>query len=150
MSSKEPLLTFLLGDWDLSRRLVDVGLGLEGRFAGIARFTPDGPRAADYEEHGTLTWSGHQGPAHRRLRCASAGEHAVAFSFPDGRPFHLLELRPDGFDAEHPCGADRYAGHFLLVGDDEWHATWEVAGPRKRLLLQGTYRRLRPATRPPA
>ena len=112
---------------------------------GVARFTPDGPGAADYAEQGTLRWPTHEGPAHRRLRCVSAGERAVDFSFPDGRPFHRLELRPDGFDAAHPCGADRYAGHFQAVGDDEWHATWDVEGPRKRFLLEGTYRRLRPA-----
>lgn len=150
MSPCGPLLPFLLGDWDIRRHLVDIRLGLEGRFEGTARFAPDGPRAAGYHEQGILTWPGHAGPAYRSLRCASSGEHRVAFSFTDGRPFHVLELRSDGFDIDHPCGADRYAGRFVLVGNDEWRATWEVEGPRKRLRLEGTYRRIPSTPRAPA
>ena len=144
------LLSFLLGEWDLQRHLVDIRLGLEGRFGGIARFSPDGPLAAGYDERGILTWPGHVGPASRRLRCESVGEGRVAFSFADGRPFHHLELRSDGFEAFHLCGADRYGGRFVLLGDDEWHATWEVEGPHKALLLKGIYRRIHARVSAPA
>lgn len=138
------LLDFLLGAWVLERRLVDERLGAEGRFEGIARFTPEGPGTAAYREEGTVRFLDHVGAAHRDLRCAGVGEGSVAFSFPDGRAFHLLELRPEGYEAEHRCGEDRYLGRFCLVDEGEWHATWRVEGPRKALLLEGAYRRTGP------
>lgn len=136
------LLGFLLGTWVLDRRLVDARLGAEGRFEGVARFAPTGGGAAAYREEGTMRFLDHVGSAHRDLRCRAVDQSSVAFSFPDGRDFHRLELRPDGYEAEHRCGEDRYLGRFLLVGDAEWHATWKVVGPRKALLLEGAYRRV--------
>lgn len=151
VSARRQLLEFLRGDWDLSRRLVDRRLGLEGRFEGVARFEPDGPGSARYHEEGVLTWPGHVGRAFRTLRCeGSDDDRVVALSFPDGRPFHLLELRRDGFEVEHPCGEDRYVGRFRLLGDDAWEADWSVDGPAKRLLLAATYRRIGHATAAPA
>ena len=136
------LLDFLLGSWALDRRLVDGRLGAEGRFEGVARFTPEGPGAAAYREEGTVRFLDHVGAAHRDLRCTAVAEGSVAFSFPDGRAFHLLELRPEGYEAEHRCGEDRYLGRFLLLDEGEWRATWRVEGPRKSLLLEGAYRRV--------
>ncbi len=142
----EPV-TYLSGTWSLERRLEDVGLGVEGRFVGIARLEPAGDGRSRYREQGLLEWQGYRGQASRTLTVAPAGPATATFSFPDGRFFHLLQLRPDGYEVVHECGSDRYAGTFVLVGPDAWTATWRVDGPRKELLLAGEYTRLpaRPA-----
>ena len=136
------LLGFLLGRWSLERSLLDERLGAEGRFQGTACLDRVAPGKAAYREEGTLRFLDHLGAAHRSLRCAAAGQRAVAFAFPDGRPFHRLELSTSGYEAEHPCGEDRYEGRFVLLDDDAWSASWRVVGPRKQLHLVGTYRRL--------
>jgi hypothetical protein len=142
MREGEDLLGLLLGRWSLERSLLDERLGAEGRFQGTACFDQVAPGMAAYREEGTLRFLDHVGAARRSLGCAAEGGQAVAFTFPDGRRFHRLELAATGYEAVHRCGDDRYDGRFVLLGDDEWTATWRVEGPRKRLLLVGSYRRL--------
>jgi hypothetical protein len=138
------LFSYLLGTWRLRRRLVDERIGAEGRFEGMAYFEPDGPGTAAYREEGVLAFLDHLGPAQRRLRCVAVSDEVVAFSFSDGRFFHLLERRSEGFGTEHLCGEDRYFGRFVFLGDDRWRARWHVEGPRKTLTLDGSYLRLCP------
>lgn len=140
-SLSEPL-AYLTGTWSLERRLEDADLGAEGHFVGIARVDPLGERRFRYHEEGLLQWQGYRGQASRTLLLAPIGPATVAFSFPDGRFFHLLQLRPDGYRALHECGEDRYEGAFALKGPDAWSATWRVTGPRKALVLSGSYQRL--------
>lgn len=137
----EPL-AYLSGTWSLDRRLEDTALGVEGRFVGIARIDPVSEGRFRYHEEGLLEWQAHRGQASRTLLLAPVGPATVAFSFPDGRFFHLLQLRTDGYRALHECGDDRYEGTFSLLGPDTWSATWRVTGPRKALVLSGTYTRL--------
>lgn len=138
----EPL-GYLSGTWSLERHLEDLAAGLEGRFVGIARVEPAGDGRSRYREEGLLEWQDYRGQASRTYTVAPAGPATAAFSFPDGRFFHLLQLRPDGYRVVHECGDDRYEGTFVVEASDVWSATWRVSGPRKDLLLVGRYRRLR-------
>lgn len=139
-------LAFLLGTWALERRLVDLRLGLEGRFEGLARVEPGDRAPATYREEGLVTWPGHVGPAFRSLQVVPAGTGALELRFPDGRFFHRLELVASGYEAEHPCGRDRYLGRFVLLGPDAWSATWVVEGPAKSQRLEATYTRRSPVS----
>jgi len=138
----EDPLGYLQGTWSLRRRLEDHHLRLEGTFVGTLRVEPKGEADWRYHEEGILDWPSHRGQATRTLTCRRASRSRATFSFPDGRLFHDLELRPDGFSATHLCGEDRYQATFVLLGQDAWSATWAVEGPTKSLVLAALYQRL--------
>lgn len=138
----EAPLDYLEGSWALRRELSDHRLALEGSFQGTAWFEPASEGVLTYREEGLLEWPGYRGEASRSLLCRSIGPARVAFLFGDGRLFHDLELRPDGFEAAHDCAPDRYEGTFVLLGEDTWSATWRVSGPKKALVLHSRYRRV--------
>jgi hypothetical protein len=85
-----------------------------------------------------VRFGAHEGPARRTLAIVpAAGGWAV--EFPDGRPFHPLDL--DGRPVEHLCGADRYTGAYRLRDDDTLEVRWRVTGPAKDLEIESTYLR---------
>lgn len=131
---------FLVGAWELSRRLWDRRQGERGSFEGEARFEADGEALA-YRESGRLRLGAHAGPAHRALLFAFPAPGLAQVRFPDGRFFHALDLSLGPFEAEHPCGADRYRGRFQAVGADAWRATWRVLGPNKDQIIESLYAR---------
>lgn len=136
-------ITYLAGAWRLRRDIVDERTGERGRFDGVAMFSAEAHGALCYREEGDLAWPTYRGPAGRSLRYVGDGPGRARVAFADGRPFHVLELRPAGFDAVHTCGEDRYVGRFTLLSGDQWSATWRVAGPAKSLVLASSYERLR-------
>lgn len=139
------LRAFLGGAWELNRRLWDRRQGERGSFEGEARFEADGEGLA-YRESGRLRLGGHAGPAQRALLFAFPLPGLAQVRFPDGRLFHALDLSRGPFEAEYPCGADRYRGRFHAAGTDAWRATWRVRGPGKDQIIESFYaRRLAPA-----
>jgi Family of unknown function (DUF6314) len=137
--------TFLLGSggasrWSVVRELVDLRAGLAGRFEGIAVFAGDGAEI-QWDEAGELDWPTHHGEAGRRLVVVPDGAGAEV-RFHDGRPFHPLDLTTGRCDVVHDCAPDRYTGEFAVLSGDEFHISWDVEGPAKRLAIRSTYRRL--------
>lgn len=134
------LCCFLAGRWDIDRRVVDGTTGHEGRFVGVGWFRPaDGDLR--YEERGRLRIGSHEVSAGRglRLRLHGAGQADVAF--PDGSPFHRLDLRSGCWQVTHDCGPDRYLGSYVVLSRSAWEMTWTVAGPDKQARLSSVYRR---------
>jgi hypothetical protein len=131
------MIDLLVGHWVITRRVVDLESGVEGRFAGEARFERDG-EGLRWRERGRLRFGSYDGEAVREYRIAPAGDGWVV-QFADGRPFHPLEL--DGRPVEHLCGDDRYAGEYTLRSPDALDVVWHVSGPRKRQRIESAYRR---------
>jgi hypothetical protein len=130
------LAEFLPGTWRVDRDLEDAALG-SGRFRGSARFTAAGD-GLEWVEQGRLTLGRYDGPARRTLRLVR-DDHGWDVRFPDGRPFHRLDLRGDRCAFDHPCGAARDAGEFTVRGPDAFEIGWEVSGPAKAQRLTGRY-----------
>ena len=128
---------FLIGRWEIRRRVVDVERGLEGAFAGVALIEPDG-EGLRWRERGRLRFGSYDGAAVREYRIVAAADGWIV-EFADGRPFHPLDL--DGGPVEHVCGDDRYAGEYVVRGPDAFDVVWHVRGPRKHQRIESAYRR---------
>jgi Family of unknown function (DUF6314) len=129
-------MEFLLGQWAVERRVVDLRTGREGEFAGTAQFEPaDG--GLRWDERGRLRLGGFDGPAGRRLLVMRTGDGWMV-AFADGRPFHALDLASG---VEYRCGDDLYTGEYRRHGADELRVRWDVTGPRKRQRIRSIYRR---------
>jgi len=152
----------LLGDWALTRRLVDYRAGAHGTVRGTLslRAITDRPSDAggrsvrgeiddeatladevatiEWLERGTLRWNGAQYPVTRGYRF-QRGPDGWWLHFVDGAPFHAW--RP-GEWVRHPCRSDEYVGYVGSVqatgnsGDarrpGQWRVLWDVRGPEKR------------------
>ena len=57
---------------------------------------------------------------------------AAAVSFPDGRPFHDLDLATgDSGELAHACAPDAYTGRVIATGAHTLTVEWRVTGPAK-------------------
>ncbi|WP_369212103.1 DUF6314 family protein [Streptomyces flavofungini] len=136
-------LAHLAGVWDVTRTVVDLGDGFEGRFVGTTVFSalpaPD-EGGLLHHESGTFTWRGVARPAERTLRFLPGDEPGTArVEFADGRFFHGLDLRTGTHTVDHPCARDLYSGAFEVYDADRWRSRWRVGGPAKDLLLVTDY-----------
>jgi hypothetical protein len=118
----------LHGRWRLARRLLDRRRRLVGAASGTVLFTEDGSDLLCREE-GSLRFGRHAGPFTRAYRYAELGAGRAEVRFPDGRPFHPLDLTTGIWVAEHRCGPDLYRGLFRVLGPDLWTLRWELSGP---------------------
>ncbi len=138
-----PTIEFLRGDWDVERRICDRRGGQDGAFRGTASFRASADGCGlEYTEDGELHFGSHRGPARRRLTFCGREDGAADVRFADGREFYRLDLRPDNWQAEHPCRADRYFVSVTRLSPDSFNETWQVAGPDKDYELVTTYRRI--------
>lgn len=102
---------------------------------------PDGARLSWHEE-GRISWAGHDGTATRDYSLApGTGPASALVVFPDGRPFHPLDLAAGSWAAQHLCSPDTYDVHYRAAGADELHIEWSVNGPHKDLLLRSVLTR---------
>jgi len=130
----------LVGEWTLTRRLVDRRAGQFGRAYGTLTIAPAGPDLR-WSEVAELHWAGHIVPVTRNLHINRIeGEWWTTFT--DGRPFHPWRLDEP---VVHPCAADTYRGRLTLAGD-ELRVLWDVTGPTKQQRIITTHRRLSPAS----
>lgn len=129
---------YLPGTWEVQRALEDAAVGA-GTFSGTATFTP-GDGGIAWEEHGRLRLGDYDGPA-RRVLSIVAHDGAWVVRFEDGRHFHPLDLRTGGCRVSHPCGADAYAGEYMVLGPDRLDVRWRVRGPGKDQRIDSRYRR---------
>ncbi len=134
------LKNFLQGEWRLERRIEDGRSGIPGSLTGQASFAPraDG---LSYCEEGLLTLGDHCGAAHQAYCYEFVSPGCAAVRFTDGRLFHHLDLTAGIWHCRHLCGDDCYDGLFTALGAESWRVVWSVAGPRKDLRLDTTYRR---------
>ncbi len=121
-------LSFLLGQWDLSRSIQDHRSGTHGLFSGRAVLTATAGRAR-YDEEGELSYGAHHGPASRHLEYARLDDASVFLYFSNGRPFVDLDLRTGAWRSTHDCGADRYEIETVVRSDRVVHEYWRVRGP---------------------
>ncbi len=140
------LRAYLAGVWRLDRWVDDRRAGRAMRFAGEARFEPDGG-ALSYREDGTLDTGAGILRAVRRHRWTFEGPGARV-SFDDGRPFHQVAPRGGRAADVHDCPPDLYRVAYAFETSDRWTATWRVSGPRKDYTLESLYTRLHPGALP--
>jgi len=135
------LRAYLAGAWEIRRDLDDRRRGQRGRFEGTADFTAGDEGALDYREEGLLALGGFETLAHQSYSYTFPAPHLAEVRFADGRPFHALDLRAGGWEAEHLCVADLYRGRFRAEGPERWSVTWTVSGPRKDHVLESRFTR---------
>lgn len=124
----------LLGNWSVSRTVLDYRAGTVFRFEGSAVLT-----GTSFEERGHMQCNGGRVAAERSYGIR-AGKGSVAILFANGSPF--IELEPCATQAvHHQCGGDSYSGRFFFRGDGDWAEHWRVIGPRKRYASLARYRR---------
>ncbi len=117
----------LIGQWSLSRQVIDFRAGRAGTVRGSLTLEYTGGRI-EWLERGRLCWDGAEVPVERRYLLRPADGGAWWAFFDDGRAFH--PWRP-GEWVEHLCGADRYRGLVTLEDADHWQVIWDVRGPHK-------------------
>ena len=67
-----------------------------------------------YAERGQLAWGDYRKHGlNARFATKPTIRDEVVVLFADGRLFHRLEMRAEGFWATHRCGDDLYEGHFV-------------------------------------
>ena len=142
MSADQPgsTLEFLIGDWNVVRRISDCRSGRRGCFLGTAVFLP-AAGIVRYTEQGELTFGDHRGPASRALQYTAGAGGAADVRFADGREFFCLDLSSGSCRAEHLCGKDRYQVTVTRVSQDSFTETWRVTGPAKNYEMTTRYLR---------
>ncbi|MBX7445819.1 MULTISPECIES: DUF6314 family protein [unclassified Arthrobacter] len=124
------------GRWQVERDLLDRSDGTRGTFSGVVLLTPTDDGGLVLSEEGTMRWPAFTGPASRRYVLKPSGQpEALDVFFPDGRPFHRMSFAPDANLDSHWCDPDTYRVLYTWEGPDAFSYSWDVAGPRKDLLL---------------
>ena len=128
----------LRGLWHLTRRIEGYG-----RMEGVAAFTQTSPEDLSYKEQGLHslpdggTLEFFQNYIYRLER------EGLFARFADLRPFHGLQLYPDGSALKtasmHLCGADIYRGEYVFEEDNRFSLRWDVQGPKKNYVIQTDY-----------
>lgn len=120
-----------LGDWRLSREIIDHAGEMSGTLAGTVSFTEVASGALIYREEGTLHLaSGARFTAQRQYEWSWQKEDVVV-TFADGAAFHSFAPSGVGAGTAHLCGDDLYNVTYDFSGWPAWHAVWKVHGPRK-------------------
>ncbi len=134
-------LAAFAGEWTVERRIADALGGRPGRFAGRARFEPDGDDGMIYDEEGVLSLGEGPGFAAARRYLWRADPKGIAVSFADGRFFHRIAAGVVRPQAVHDCPPDVYAGIYDFAGWPVWRVEWRVLGPRKDYGISTVFRR---------
>ncbi|MBO0714590.1 MAG: hypothetical protein J2P59_07520 [Acidimicrobiales bacterium] len=132
--------SFLAGRWEIDRRIVDRPGAHEGRYVGVGWFLPE-DGGLRYEERGRLRTGSREVSAGRGLRLRLREDGQADVAFPDGSPFHGLDLRSGFWHVAHDCGCDRYLGSYVVRSPSAWETTWTVAGPGQEARMSSAYRR---------
>ena len=117
-----------------------------GSFHGVVSVIGKSPASPmlHWQEAGTMTWPGYEGPASRSYRIEPTGDARVLeVMFADGRPFHQLDLRNGQWRTSHHCSPDMYQVAYTAVSAVRLDYDWEVHGPAKDLLIRTSLQRKR-------
>lgn len=135
LRAKTPaMLERYLGEWRLSRTIVDARAGSSIECSGRARL-----EALDtgirYDESVSYMLGGRVMRATRAYiyRLADA---AITATFADGRPFFRATVDSAGTaTAVHRCGDDLYVGLLTLREAATWHTRWDISGTKAVRIL---------------
>ena len=131
------------GLWTVQRDLLDRAQGTAGTFSGVVHFASRDDGGLDLREEGTMHWPTFTGPATREYVLATTPRaDTMDVFFPDGRPFHSMSFTPRENLDQHWCDPDTYRVTYNYQGPDSFSYSWDVAGPRKDLLLTSRLVRL--------
>lgn len=123
------------GEWRLSRALSDHRAGVDARFEGHLRLSPEGDAILAQEEGAWVDAPWGALPGMRRDRWSMEGDQVVV-RFDHGGEFHRYVPVPQGDVAvQHPCGQDFYDGVYTFDLPDRWRLRWRVIGPKKDYTL---------------
>ena len=140
------LLSFLEGDWQLSRTINDLNLDMPGTMSGRVQIAPlaEGlePPVLVYREEGELQFGEYRETVFRVYRYRFPEKNRAEVLFEDDRFFHELDLSLGHCQAEHLCEEDLYRGNFRVLSSDSWQSVWTVTGPKKNLILDNRFQRL--------
>lgn len=125
------ILDRLEGRWRLSREVRDHRAGHLLRFAGEARFDPDGQGLTCRESGIWLEAPWGRLKAERVYLWRAEGAGGVRVLFADGRDFHRFRGSGGTAESAHDCGCDRYEVRYVFDLPHLWEAVWRVTGPRK-------------------
>lgn len=131
----ETAFQFMLGAWDLRRKVIDHRHSQIVCFAGEATVT-----ATAFKERGEIDQGGTKFETERSYHLRP-GANSVSVLFSNDAAFIDLDLRASQ-EVRHLCGADVYLGRFYFRGTDEWAERWRVSGPRKNYVSLARYRRI--------
>ena len=124
-------LTFLNGEWNVSRHINDFRANIIGQFIGSATFTPVMPTTLSFHETGEMTYGSLRGTCERTLKFHQLNSTSVQVRFADDRPFVEIDVSDTATPSTHLCGQDRYDITLRVVSDDVIEETWRVHGPTK-------------------
>jgi hypothetical protein len=135
------LSAFLEGAWCIKREIRDRRLGIDGSLSGSAVFLPiDG--GLRYREEGTLTFGDYEGESSRELTFrTTVSPDRMAVFFPDNRHFYDLDMTCMAASAVHHCPPDIYEVETEIGDTSYWTQTWQIAGPRKNLVIRTEFSR---------
>lgn len=125
------VLTFLNGEWNVSRHIKDFQANIIGQFIGNAIFTPVMPTTLSFHEAGEMTYGSFLGPCERTLKFHQLNSTSVQVRFADDRPFVEVDFSDTATPSTHLCGQDRYDITLRALSGDVIEETWRVHGPTK-------------------
>jgi hypothetical protein len=125
------VLTFLIGQWNVSRHINDFRANIIGRFNGGAIFIPVMPTTLSFHEAGEMTYGSFRGPCERTLKFYQLNSRSVQVRFADDRPLVEIDFNDTTTPSTHLCGQDRYEITLRVLSDDVIEETWRVHGPTK-------------------
>lgn len=117
----------LLGDWALSRAIVEHPSDQHSSVEGFTSLTLQDDGRIRWSETGILTRQDLQTTVTRVLYLEQR-DTGWFVTFEDGRDFHPWQ---PGAAVEHACSPDLYVGTVERQGVDQWSVRWRVTGPSK-------------------
>jgi Family of unknown function (DUF6314) len=138
---------FLLGSWNMSRRMRDFRLGISGWFEGHANVCV---QSGDLilQETGRLRFGAHEADAGQRYVLTLDQPHVARVKRADGSLFHELDLSSGSANILHRCGDDIYRGRYRVLHGDCFFVVWQVTGPRKDYRMVTRLMRVAPLLSP--
>lgn len=128
-----------LGEWHMSRQIMDRFADQRGTLSGTATLTAQGGQGLQYDEAGIFQLGqGAPMQATRRYHWIF-DETGVQVRFANGDPFHSFAPDSQSQGTDHPCGPDLYRVRYDFRGWPDWTAVWDVAGPAKDYTMKTSY-----------
>ncbi|HYD30075.1 MAG TPA: DUF6314 family protein [Azospirillaceae bacterium] len=135
------LRAFLTGVWKVERSVMGESPLALGHLRGTARFEPSG-QTMRYEEQGCLSFGRSTVAAVRRLLFDFPAPTRAEVQFPDGQPFHQLDLATGDATVEIERDGTRWRGHYTVLDQRNWCVVWRVTGPCRDFRSVTRYSRL--------
>ena len=137
----DDLARFLEGNWHVARMITSTDQRTTAFFQGLASFLRVSATRLEYFEAGTLRTEDTALEAGRSWVLDMVDRSVADISFPDGRPFHRIDLRRGRARSVFLCDSDRYVGTFVAIAPSILIARWRVTGQKKQYVSTTTFNR---------